>query len=160
MSYGPTLHSLMKHILIFLVVLLFAPFSVAESSFFDDLDLDPFDFEGLTPRYAYVHDENLIGHMHYVGASYYTRVGAAHEGPTLRAGFGKDGEKINLAYTDGFSFMHVDFGLSYYFLNTDNERDLEGVELLALELGVRFWVVQIIGMHSEETSYVSLGFGF
>ncbi len=137
-----------------------------ESSFFDQFefenDSDPFNMKGLTPRYAYVHDENLIGHAHYGGIAYFAKHGAAWEGPSLRAGIGTQGEKINIAYTDGFSFFQVDLGLSYYFLNRDNPRSrkLEGVELLGFELGLRMWVVQVIGVHTEETSFVSLAFGF
>ncbi|MDX1453731.1 MAG: hypothetical protein R3183_14355 [Oleiphilaceae bacterium] len=138
--------------------------SEEETSFFDQFsfenDADPFNMRGLSPRYAYVHDENLIGHTHYGGIAYFERHGAAWEGPSLRAGFGSRGEKINLAYTDGFSFFQVDLGLSYYFLDSDNPRDLEELELLGLELGLRMWVVQIIGVHTEETSFVSLAFGF
>lgn len=137
-----------------------------EPGFFDQFefenDSDPFNMKGLTPRYAYIDDENLIGHAHYGGIAYFARHGAAWEGPSLRAGIGNGGEKINIAYTDGFSFFQVDLGLSYYFLNRDNprSRDLEGVELLGIELGLRMWVVQVIGVHTEETSFVSLGFGF
>ncbi len=133
-------------------------------SFFDQFhfenDADPFNMKGLTPRYAYIDDENLIGHAHYGGIAYFERYGAAWEGPSLRAGFGNRGEKINLAYTDGSSFFQVDLGLSYYFLDADNPRKLEGLELLALELGLRIWVFQVIGVHSEETSFVSIGYGF
>ncbi len=128
--------------------------------FLDTFDANPFDFRGWTPRYAYVVSDNMIGDNHYVGAGYYVRKGAAHEGPTLRGGFGTRGDKINLTYTDGFSFMHVDFGLSYYFLDDDNPRAANEVEALAIELGLRFWVFQIIGVHTEETSFVSLAYGF
>jgi|GEM_PF-1281335 len=128
--------------------------------FLDTFDANPFDFRGWTPRYAYVDDDNIIGHTHYFGVGYYVRNGAAHEGPTLRAGVGTRGDKLNLTYTDGFSFMHVDFGLSYYFLDDDNPRAVNEVESLALELGLRFWVIQFIGVHTEETSFVSLAYGF
>jgi len=37
---------------------------------------------------------------------------------------------------------------------------LDGSELLGLEMGLRFWVIQFIGVHTEETSWVTLAYGF
>jgi len=134
---------------------------------FDSLDLtdfrlkDIYDMKGWTPRYILVSDDNLIGRTHYMGLSYFNRQGAAHEGPSLRVGFGERGEKINLSYSSGFSFMGVDMGLSYLILNKDNLRQHETeIEGFGLEIGLRLWVVQLIAIHMDETSYVSLGYGF
>lgn len=134
----------------------------AEESWFDSVDLDPFDGDGWTPRYMYLDNDNLIGYSHYTGLSYYKKAGAESEGVTMRGAFGNKGEKINLAYSNSFSFMSVDFGLSYYFLNADNERkrDLEGIELLSLEMGLRFWVINFVGSVTETTSFITLGYGF
>jgi hypothetical protein len=119
------------------------------------------DMEGWTPRYAYVVDDNLIGRTHYMGFSFYKRQGAAHEGLTLRGGFGHYGEKINLSYSSGFSLMSVDMGLSYMVLDKSNPRQHENeIQGLGIELGLRFWVVQVIALHLDENSYVSLAYGF
>jgi hypothetical protein len=119
------------------------------------------DMEGWTPRYVYVVDDNLIGRTHYMGMSFFKRQGAAHEGVTLRGGFGHYGEKINLSYTSGFSLMGVDMGLSYMVLDKSNLRQHDNeVQGLGLELGLRFWGVQVIAIHLDENSYVSLGYGF
>jgi hypothetical protein len=161
----------MKRILLTLVFLCFWSPVHADFKFEDlglnDLSLDDFtlknvtDLRGWTPRYTYVVDDRFLGETHYVGMSFFKRQGAAHEGPTLRAGFGKFGEKINLSYTSGFSFFGVDMGLSYLIMDKDSpkihENELEG---LGLELGLRLWGVQIIATHTDESSYVSLGFGF
>jgi hypothetical protein len=120
-----------------------------------------YEFEGWTPRYVYMPDDNLIGETHYAGVSYFKRSGSAFEGPTLRYGMGKDGGKVNIAYTDAFSFLAVDFGLSYTFLDEDNPREYEDdSDAIGIELGLRLWVVQIIAVHSDYSSYVSLGYGF
>lgn len=134
--------------------------SPAESSWYEDVDLDPFNMKGITPRYAYVDFDKIIGYTHYTGASYFKKSGAESEGITFRVGLGTLGEKYNLAYTNAFSFMHVDFGLSLYSLDDDNPKDLEREELIALELGLRMWVVQVIGVVTENTSFVSLAYGF
>ena len=133
----------------------------------DDLSLEDFswenisDMEGWTPRYVYVVDDQLLGRTHYMGMSFFKRQGAAHEGVTLRGGFGHFGEKINLSYTSGFSFMGVDMGLSYFIMDKDfhrqHDNELQG---LGLELGLRLWVVQIIAVHLDEYSYATLGYGF
>jgi len=120
-----------------------------------------FEIKGWTPRYIYVDGDNLIGHTHYFGASYFKRQGAAFEGPTMRFGLGTKGEKINVGYTSGSSFFSVDMGLSYNFLDSDNPRKHgSGLGGLSVELGLRIWAVQIIMQNSEDTSYVALGYGF
>lgn len=151
----------MKKIIIFclfscLALPVFAEFSL------DDLSLKKItDLKGWTPRYAYVTDDNLIGRMHYAGISYFKRQGAIHEGPTLRVGFGDRGEKVNLSFTSGFSFLSVDMGLSYLIPDQSNPRNFDQeIEGLGLEIGLRLWVVQLIGIHTEETSYVELAYGF
>jgi len=151
----------MKKILLFVLISLSSTAALAEFNL-DDFQLRQiYDLEGWTPRYAYVVDDNYIGRTHYAGISYFKRQGAAYEGPTVRVGFGKRGEKINLSYTSGFSFMGVDMGLSYLILNKDNPREYgESIEGLGLELGLRLWVVQVIALHTEESSYVSLAYGF
>tara|TARA_R110002167_G_scaffold25824_3_gene89221 strand:- start:3731 stop:4207 length:477 start_codon:yes stop_codon:yes gene_type:complete len=128
----------------------------------DDLSLKKItDLKGWTPRYAYVVDDNVLGRTHYTGISYFKRQGAIYEGPTLRAGLGKRGEKINLSYTSGFSFMSVDMGLSYILPDKSKRRNIaDNLEGLGIELGLRMWVVQLIAIHTEKTSYVSLGYGF
>lgn len=126
----------------------------------EELDLDPFDMKGFTPRYAYLDDDNFIGYAHYVGLSYFQKAGAESEGVTFRTAFGTRGKKYNLAYSNAFSFMSVDFGLSYYDLDSDNPRKLEYEELLGVEMGLRFWVVQIVGVLTENSSFVTLGYGF
>ncbi|KZY29879.1 MULTISPECIES: hypothetical protein [unclassified Oleiphilus] len=170
-SVKDALIDLMKKLLLTLIlvltpVLAFAEFKL-EHLGLDDLSVEDFswknisDLEGWTPRYTYVVDDNLIGRTHYMGMSFFKRQGAAHEGITLRGGFGHFGEKINLSYTSGFSLMGVDMGLSYLILDKDNLRQHENeIEGLGLELGLRFWVVQLIALHMDETSYVSLGYGF
>jgi len=159
------LKSLMNKILLLILISLSPLTAYAEFSL-DDFNLKQiYDLEGWTPRYAYVVDDNYIGRTHYAGISFFKRQGAAHEGPTFRVGFGQHGEKINLSYTSGFSFMGVDMGVSYLVLNQDNDRrgdaSLAGFsEGLGLELGLRIWVVQIIALQLEESSYVSLAYGF
>ena len=133
---------------------------VAEESWYEDIDLDPFNMKGFTPRYAYLDYDNFIGYGHYFGLSYFKKAGAESEGITFRTGQGTKGEKFNLAYTNSFSFMSVDFGLSYYNLDSDNFRKLDYEELLAIEMGLRLWVVQIIGVHTENTSFITLAYGF
>lgn len=161
----------MKKILITLMLLFMPILASAEFKLehigLDDLSWEDFswknisDREGWTPRYAYVVDDNLIGRTHYMGMSFFKRQGAAHEGITLRGGFGHFGEKINLSYSSGFSLMGVDFGLSYMALDKKNLRQHDNeIEGLGLELGLRFWVVQVIALHLDQTSYVSLAYGF
>ncbi len=147
--------------LLLLTLLVFAVPAWADFSL-DDFSLKKMtDMKGWTPRYAYVDDDNLIGHTHYAGVSFFKRQGATHEGPTLRFGLGTKGEKINLSYTSGFSFLGVDIGLSYLFPDEEQRANLrDAVEGLGLELGLRMWVVQLIAIHTEETSYVSLAYGF
>jgi len=165
------LKKLMNKILLLILLSLspltaYAEFSLDDFKFLDDFKLKQiYDLEGWTPRYAYVVDDNYIGRTHYAGISFFKRQGAAHEGPTLRVGFGKYGEKINLSYTSGFAFMGVDMGLSYLVLNKDNDRrgdeSFAGFsEGLGLELGLRLWVVQVIALQLEKSSYVSLAYGF
>ncbi|MFT6028566.1 MAG: hypothetical protein ACI8O8_000290 [Oleiphilaceae bacterium] len=151
----------MKKILLICLFYFVALPASAEFSL-DDLNLKKItDLKGWTPRYALLVDDNLIGRTHYVGISYFKRQGAAYEGPTLRVGFGKDGEKINLSYTSGFSFMGVDMGLSYILPNKSARSNFsENLEGLGLELGLRLWVVQFIALHTEKTSYVELAYGF
>jgi hypothetical protein len=151
----------MKKILLLCLFSLFTLPASAEFSL-DDLSLKKVtDLKGWTPRYAYVVDDNIIGRTHYAGISYFKRQGAGYEGPTLRAGLGNRGEKINLSYTSGFSFMAVDMGLSYLIPDKNKRRNLsDNIEGLGIELGLRFWVVQLIAIHTEKTSYVSLGYGF
>ncbi len=161
----------MKKILLSIVLVLLPVFAQAEFKWehvgLSDWSLEDFswdnisDMAGWTPRYSYVVDDKLIGRTHYIGFSFLKRQGAAHEGITLRGGFGHYGEKINLSLTSGFSFLGVDMGLSYMVLNKNNprqhEHELEGI---GLELGLRLWVVQVIALHMDETSYVSLAYGF
>jgi len=150
----------MRKVFIFALMAIFASPLYAEGNWFENLD--PFDRDGWTPRYAYLDNDNLIGYAHYAGVSYFKKAGAESEGVTLRGAFGNKGKKVNLAYSNSFSFMSVDFGLSYYALDDDNERkrDMGGIDLLSLELGLRLWVVQVIGSVNEGTSFVTLGYGF
>lgn len=148
-----------------LLICILSAFSFSASAEFglDKLSLKKItDMKGWTPRYAYVSDDNLLGHTHYAGVSFFKRQGAIHEGPTLRIGLGTRGEKINLSYTSGFSFVGVDIGLSYLFSDRLERRArfTDAREGLGLELGLRLWVVQVIGIHTEETSYISLAYGF
>ncbi|MFT6122547.1 MAG: hypothetical protein ACJASG_001070 [Oleiphilaceae bacterium] len=137
-------------------ILIFALFILCSFNVFAE-----FEVEGWTPRYTFVADDNLIGKAHYFGVSYFDRQGAAFEGPTARVGVGANGEKINLAYTSGSSFFGVDMGFSYNFLDSDNPRKHDsGLGGLSVEVGLRIWVVQFIMQNSEDTSYISLGFGF
>ena len=149
-----------KFFLFFLLVCSSIP-ALAEFNL-DDLTLKKItDMKGWTPRYAYVSDDNLIGHTHYAGVSFFKRQGAVHEGPTLRFGLGTRGEKINLSYTSGFSFLGVDIGLSYLFPDKEQRANFrDAVEGLGLELGLRMWVVQLIAIHTDQTSYISLAYGF
>lgn len=151
----------MKKILLLCLFYLVAFPALAEFSI-DDLSLKKItDLKGWTPRYAYVVDDNLIGRTHYAGISYFKGQGAAYEGPTLRVGFGKRGEKFNLSYTSGFSFIGVDIGLSYILPNKSKRANIaDNLEGLGLELGLRMWVVQLIAIHTEKTSNVSLAYGF
>jgi hypothetical protein len=151
----------MKKIFLFLILSLSSVSAWAEFSL-DDLSLKKItDMKGWTPRYAYVSDDNLIGHTHYAGVSFFKREGAVHEGPTLRFGLGTRGEKINLAFTSGFSFLGVDIGLSYLFPDKEQRANFrDAVEGLGLELGLRMWVVQVIAIHTDQTSYISLAYGF
>jgi hypothetical protein len=126
----------------------------------DEWDLDFFDGRGWTPRYAYLDDDNIIGYAHYAGLAYYQRAGSSLSGMAFRYGHGTRGHKYNIAYSNSFGFMSVDFGLSYHVLDDDNPRDLEDLELLGLEMGLRFWVVQIIATHTEDTSFATLAYGF
>lgn len=134
----------------------------AEENWYDDIDIDPFNMKGITPRYAYLDYDNLIGYAHYFGLSYFKKAGAESEGVTIRTAQGTLGEKFNLSYTNSFSFMSVDFGLSYYHLDSDNPRkfEMEYEELLGIEMGLRLWVFQIVAVHMENTSFVTLGYGF
>ena len=117
--------------------------------------------EGWTPRYVYIEDDNLLGRTHYFGVSYFERVGAEFSGSTVRFGLGKRGNRINIGYTDGFSLMSVDFGLTYSFLEEGHSREYKtAIEGLGIELGLRFWVVQLIATHMEKQSFVSLAYGF
>jgi len=137
-------------------ILLFALFTLCSFNAFAE-----FEVEGWTPRYTYIPDDNLIAEAHYFGVSYFKRQGSAFEGPTVRVGVGKEGEKINVGYTSASSFFGVDMGLSYNFLDSDNKRKHDsGLGGLSVELGLRLLVVQFIMQNSEDTSYVSLGFGF
>lgn len=151
----------MKKIFLLCICTLLAFPAFADFSL-DDLSIKKItDLKGWTPRYAYITDDNIIGKTHYVGVSYFKRNGAAYEGPTLRAGFGDRGEKINLAWSSGFSFMAVDMGLSYMIPDKNDRRNFaDNLEGLGLELDIRFWVVQFIAVHTEKTSYISLGYGF
>lgn len=151
----------MKKILLLCLLTLCALPVSAEFSL-DDFDLKKVtDLKGWTPRYVLLTDDNMIGRTHYAGVSYFKREGAAYEGPTLRIGFGDRGEKVNLGWTSGFSFMAVDFGLSYVVPDKIKRQNIsDGLEGIGLELGLRFWVVQLIALHMERTSYVSLGYGF
>jgi len=157
MTYMETYHTMNMRLLVFLVTLLSISNASAEEG---GWDWDLFDGEGWTPRYAYLSDDNFIGHAHYAGLAYYQKKGAEQSGMSFRYGFGKKGDKVNIAYTNSFSFMAVDFGLSYHFLDDDNRISLDGSELLGLEMGLRFWVIQFIGVHTEETSWVTLAYGF
>tara|TARA_R110001592_G_scaffold288331_2_gene557333 strand:- start:1169 stop:1645 length:477 start_codon:yes stop_codon:yes gene_type:complete len=151
----------MKKILLICIFYFVALPASAEFSL-DDLNLKKItDLKGWTPRYALVMDDNLIGRTHYAGIAYFKRQGAEYKGPTLRAGFGANGEKINLSYTSGFSFMSVDMGLSYIIPDKNKRRNFaENLEGVGIELGLRMWVVQLIAIHTEKTSYVSLAYGF
>lgn len=151
----------MKKILLTCVVLLLS-FSASAELSIDDFELKKVtDLKGWTPRYAFVLDDNLIGHYHYAGVSFFKRDGAEFNGPTLRAGLGQRGEKINLAYTSGFTFMAVDMGLSYVVPDKNDRQNVaDNIEGIGLELGLRFWVVQLVAIHMEKGSYVSLGYGF
>jgi len=156
----------MKKIFLFALVTLFSLNTYAEFSF-DDLSLDNFslnkitDMEGWTPRYAFIRDDNFLGRTHYTGVSFFKRDGAEYSGPTLRVGFGDHGERVNLSYTSGFSFMSVDMGFSYMFVNKGYRTEFKDpIEGIGAELGLRLWVIQIIARVSEETSYVSLAYGF
>jgi hypothetical protein len=151
----------MKKILL-ICLFYFVALPVSAEFSLDDLNLKKItDLKGWTPRYALLIDDNLIGRTHYVGVSYFKRQGAAYEGPTLRVGFGENGEKINLSYTSGFSFMGVDVGLSYIIPDKNTRSNFaENLEGLGLELGLRLWVVQLIAIHTEKSSYVELAYGF
>lgn len=134
--------------------------ALSEEAWYEEIDWDPFDGKGFTPRYAYLDFDNFIGYAHYYGLSYYQKAGAESEGVTARVADGTMGKKYNLSYSNAFSFMAVDFGLSYYDLASDNFRNLSDEELLGLELGLRFWVVQLVAVHTENTSFVTFGYGF
>jgi hypothetical protein len=127
---------------------------------YPEWDWDLFDGEGWTPRYAYLDNDNVIGYAHYAGLAYYHKRGAEQSGAVFRYAHGTKGEKYNVAYSNAFSFMSVDFGFSYHVLDDDNPRDLEDLELLGLEMGLRFWVVQIIATHTEDYSWATLAYGF
>lgn len=170
--FAPWMHKDLMNKILLILILVFTPvFASAEIKWehfgLDDLSLDDFtwdnitDREGWTPRYAYVVDDNLIGRTHYMGMSFFRRQGAAHQGWTLRGGFGHHGEKINISFSNGFHLLGVDLGLSYLILDKKNLRQHENeIEGLALEIGLRLWVVQVIGVHMDETSYVNLAYGF
>lgn len=140
----------------------FVAFPASAEFSLDDLSLKKItDLKGWTPRYAYVDGDNIIGRTHYAGISYFKRQGAAYEGPTLRVGLGARGEKINLSYTSGFSFFGVDVGLSYILPDKNDRSNIaDNLEGVGLELGLRMWVVQLIAIHMEKTSYVKLAYGF
>ncbi len=166
----------MKNLIAFIFCITFSSFAAAEFDWEEinleniglgDLSWDDVswknltDMEGWTPRYSYVVDDNLIGRTHYMGFSFLKRQGAAHEGLTLRGGFGHYGEKLNLAYTSGFSLIGVDFGLSYLWLDKSNPRQHDSeLKGLGLELDLRFWFVQVQVMQLSSMSYINLAYGF
>ncbi len=122
---------------------------------------DFMEFRGWTPRYIYIEDDNLIGHTHYFGAAYYTPQGKAGEGIGARIGLGNHGERINVGYSAASSFFGVDIGLAYSWVDRDRHNAFQNtIEGLGLEVGLRFWVINIIGHHTEDTSFISLGYGF
>jgi hypothetical protein len=128
----------------------------ARADLFDFLD-----FRGWSPRYMYVEDDNMIGHHHYFGVAYYTPQGKSGEGLTARIGLGNHGDKVNIGYSAASSFFAVDIGFSYSWVDADQYNDYDNpIEGLGLELGLRFWVINFVGVHTEETSFVSLGYGF
>lgn len=149
----------MKKITLLILSLFLSVNAQAEFNW-DSLDLDLFDMDGITPRYAYVED-TYLGYMHYTGLAYLRKNGPISDGLSARVGIADHGTKFNLAYTNTFSLMGLDFGLTYTVFDEDNAQQNETVlEGLGVELGLRLWVVQVIGVHMEETSYVSLAYGF
>jgi len=160
--------STMKKILLFTLIILSSLNARAEFDFgldnfsLDDLSLKRLtDMEGWTPRYAFLRDDVFVGKTHYAGVSFFKKSGAEYSGPTFRVGFGEHGERVNLAYTSGFSFMSVDMGLSYMFINKGYKTEFDNpIEGIGLELGLRLWVVQLIMRQSERMSYVALAYGF
>lgn len=144
----------MKYILTF-VVLLSATVN-AHADYFDFME-----FRGWTPRYMYVDGDNLIGHHHYFGMAFYTPQGKGWEGLSARYGKGTDGNKINVSYSAGSSFFGVDIGFSYAWIDEmprmKYSQDIHG---LGVELGLRMWFANIVAFHAEQTSYISMGYGF
>jgi len=124
-------------------------------------DWDLFDGNGWTPRYAYLDNDNVLGYVHYAGMAYYNKRGAQHSGAVFRYGHGTKGYKLNAAYSNSFSLMSVDFGFSWHVVDGEhNARGFDGIEQLGLEMGLRFWVVQIVATHTEDYSWATLGYGF
>lgn len=160
------MHIARSLLLVFLIALSFNSSIHAEEvqdyePWFDDkIDLNPFNMKGLSLRYAYLDFDNYIGYTHYVGAAYYKKSGAESEGFSARVGIGTLGTKYNLSYSNAFSFMHVDFGLSLYDLNSRSDRTLKSDESISIEMGLRMWVVQIVANHFEDMSFVTFGYGF
>lgn len=150
----------MHKFLTFIFFALFTTFSHAEFDW-DSVDLDLFDLEGLTPRYAYMVDDKYLGKMHYVGMSYFRKRGVISDGLTGRVGLGDHGTRVNISYTNTFSFFGVDIGLSYNILEDNHPLDHGGgINGLTAELGARMWVVQAIASHGNGYSYIKLAYGF
>lgn len=127
---------------------------------YPEWDWDLFDGEGWTPRYAYLDNDNVLGYVHYAGMAYYHKAGKQMSGAVFRYGHGTKGKKFNVAYSNSFSFMSVDFGFSWHIVDAQYDRGMKGIEQLGLEMGLRFWVVQIIATHTEDYSWATLGYGF
>lgn len=124
-------------------------------------DWDLFDGSGWTPRYAYLDTDNVLGYVHYGGLGYYHKEGGQMSGAVFRYGHGTKGKKYNIAYSNSFSMMSVDFGFSWHVVDAEhNARGFDGLEQLGLEVGLRLWVVQIIATHTEDYSWATLGYGF
>jgi hypothetical protein len=117
------------------------------------------------PRLVYVeptnNSESLLGRYLYLGVIFADNNPAGFAGPSIKAGWGKTGKKLNLSFVTGSRSMSLEAGVSYIkqdadatlFINPEHKG-------YAFEASFRLNAVSIIGVFSKENTSIELGLGF
>ncbi len=115
----------------------------------------------LFPRASYLYEDELLGDHSYLGLAYLTAGRNNYQGPSIRYAKGPLGEKYNLSYTAGVSIFGYDLGVSYIKQNEDAVPAFNGKrEGPALEINMRLTAGFFSMTVTEETSYITSGYGF
>ena len=118
---------------------------------------------GAVPRLSVQFADHGIGTYAYGGLAYGDASGGVFRGPSIKAGYGQHGHKLNASwfYSAG-GMANIDLGISKYYIDSEYKGiDVFGGDSVAMELTLGMFILQVNLVISEDGSnFANLGIGF